>query len=200
MCKCFRSIIDYPLRDDYRAFTCRICHERDRDLYCERKGEPILKEARVWRFTRAQRIVEKALQVWLREEKRKERWLDMWKRWEQGEFTEGWGITRAQIKGFQKGEEYCEGPYRQWVGYTDPREGSTGNSEAWNGPQGGVEGSTDESEGWDGPKRGSRELYGYTRGLYGSAKREYMGGELRRLTGWGRELYGPARLLGGFYG
>jgi len=74
----------------------------------------------------------------------------MRKRWEQGEFTEGWGITQAQIESFRKGEEYCEGPYRQWVGYTDPREGSIGNSEAWNGPQRGVEGSADESESWEG--------------------------------------------------
>ena len=41
MCKCFRSITDYPLRDDYRAFTCRMCRERDRDSYRKQKGEPV---------------------------------------------------------------------------------------------------------------------------------------------------------------
>jgi hypothetical protein len=138
-CKCFRPITDYPLQDDnYRAFTCRICHERDRDSYRKRKGE-LTKERQAWRFTRAQRVVEKALHARIRGEKTKKWWLEAQKRWEQGDR----GFVQWQIESFQKGEEYCKGPYQQWVGYTDPREGSIGISEAWNGPQEG-------GEVWDG--------------------------------------------------
>jgi hypothetical protein len=66
----------------------------------------------------------------MREEKLKGLWLKARQRWEQGELTEGWGVTREQIESWQKGEEYCEGPYRQWVGYTYPRESSTGVGES----------------------------------------------------------------------
>ncbi|KAH8790730.1 hypothetical protein BGZ57DRAFT_1000863 [Hyaloscypha finlandica] len=122
----------------------------------------------------AQRIVERALRVRIRGEKLKGHWLKARERWERGELTEGWGATRKQIESWQKGEEYCEGPYRQWVGYTDPRESSTGVGEGLResltkGPredgslQGGVrieeslvegsqgeEGDTDQEESWEG--------------------------------------------------
>jgi hypothetical protein len=42
----------------------------------------------------------------------------MRKQWEEGER----GFINGDIKSFWKGEEYYEGPYWQWVGYTEPRE------------------------------------------------------------------------------
>lgn len=39
---------------------------------------------------------------------------------ERGEFEGGGGggvVTREQVESFRKGEKYCEGPYRQWVGH-----------------------------------------------------------------------------------
>jgi hypothetical protein len=72
---------------------------------------------------------------------------------------------------FQKGPEYCEGPYRQWVGYSDPWKVSVSKSDAWVGlyPGGlqrnkGREDSVGASEacdglqgngGWDKPTGGS---------------------------------------------
>ena len=180
-CKCFRPITDYPLQDDnYRAFTCRICHERDRDSYRERKGE-LTKERRAWRFTRAQRVVEKALHARIRGEKTKKWWLEARKRWEQGDR----GFVQWQIESFQKGEEYCEGPYRQWVGYTDPREGSIGVSEAWNGPREGGEGSADNSEGWEGSKDGGESFTGESEAWDGPQ------GEVESSTGIQEGSTGP---------
>ena len=123
-----------------------MCRERDRDSYRKQKGEPVSQARRARQLTKARRVVEKALQARIREEKKKKWWLEARKRWEQGDR----GFVQWQIESFQKGEEYCEGPYRQWVGYTDPREGSIGVSEAWNGPREGGEGSADNSEGWEG--------------------------------------------------
>jgi hypothetical protein len=84
----------------------------------------------------------------MREEKLKGHWLKARQRWEQGELTEGWGVTREQIKSWQKGEEYCEGPYRQWVGYTYPRESSTGVGESLR--EGFIEGRESFRESWEG--------------------------------------------------
>jgi hypothetical protein len=82
-CKCFRPITDYPLRDDnFRASTCRTCHERDRDSYRERKGEPVSKEGRARRFARAQRVVERALKKRIRREEARERALKVKERGE----------------------------------------------------------------------------------------------------------------------
>ena len=92
-------------------------------------------------------MVEKALQVRIREEKLKKGWLNARERWIQGELTEGWGVTRERIESFRKGEEYCEGPYRQWVGYTDPRESSTGVGESLQGEE---RGDTGREESWEG--------------------------------------------------
>jgi hypothetical protein len=169
-------------QSNFRAATCSVCHARRRDEYCEGKGEPVSKEGRVRRFRRAQRVVEKALQGRIREEKLKGHWLKSRERWERGELTEGWGVTREMIESWRKGGKYCEGPYRQWVGYTDPREGSTGvreglraeeslaeglqEEESWEcltdeegsstGLQDGWGGFPGESEAWDSP-RGERE-------------------------------------------
>jgi hypothetical protein len=96
---------------------------------------------------RAQWVVEKALQVRIREEKLKKGWLNARERWIQGELTKGWGIMREYIESFQKGEEYREGPYRQWVGYTDPRETSTGVGESLQGEE---RGNTGREESWEG--------------------------------------------------
>jgi hypothetical protein len=64
-----------------------------------------------------------------------------------------------------------KGPYRQWVGYSDPWKVSVSKSDAWVGlyPGGlqrskGREDSVGASEAWDGPQRGS-EAYD---GLQGS--------------------------------
>ena len=56
---------------------------------------------------------------------------------------EGMYFSRAQIKSFRKGEKYYKGPYRQWVGYIDPREGFIGESEVWDDLQRG-------SKAWNG--------------------------------------------------
>ena len=58
------------------------------------------------------------MRVRIQGEKRKKWWLEARKRWEQGDR----GFVQRDIRSFQKGPEYCEGPYRQWVGYIDPRE------------------------------------------------------------------------------
>jgi hypothetical protein len=142
-CKRFRPITDYPLRDDdFRASTCRTCHEKDRDSYRERKGEPVSKEGRVRRFAQAQRVVERALRARIREERIKRNWLEARERWERGELA---GVNDS----FEEGV-YRKGPYRQWVGYTDPREegweGVTGAGEAWEGESNG-EGEESEGEG-----------------------------------------------------
>jgi hypothetical protein len=54
---------------------------------------------------------------------------------------------REHIESFRKGEEYCEGPYRQWVGYTDLRESSTGVGESLQGEE---RGDTGREESWEG--------------------------------------------------
>jgi hypothetical protein len=173
-CKSFRPITDYPLdrQSNFRAATCSVCHARRRDEYCEGKGEPVSKEGRARRFRRAQRVVEKALQGRIREERLKGHWLKARERWVQGE--------SYYRKGFEEGV-YREGPYRQWAGYTDPR-GSTGvgeslregsqGEESWEGltdeegsstglqdgwggfpgENGAWEGSTGGSEAWEGPR------------------------------------------------
>jgi hypothetical protein len=41
------------------------------------------------------------------------------------------GEDKGILRPFWKGKEYS---YRQWIGYTDPHEGSIGESESWNGP------------------------------------------------------------------
>ena len=154
-CKSFRLITNYPLdqQSNFRAATCSVCHTRRRDEYREGKGEPVSKEGRARRFRRAQRVVEKALQGRIREEKLKGHWLKARERWEQGELTEGWGATRRQIESWRKGGEYCEGPYRQWVGYTVPREslreGSQGE-EGWEGLTDEEGSSTGLQDGWGG--------------------------------------------------
>jgi hypothetical protein len=82
-CKSFWPITDYPLdQSNFRAATCSVCHTRRRDEYCKGKGEPVSKEGRAWRFARAQRVVEKALQGRIREEKLKGHWLKSRERWE----------------------------------------------------------------------------------------------------------------------
>jgi len=155
-CKRIRPVADFPLdRNNRRTATCTTCLARLRDFYRERKGEPVSKERRVRRFKRAQRVVEKALQARIRGEKTKKWWLEARKRWEQGDQ----GFVQRDIRSFQKGEEYCEGPYRQWVGYTDPREeswreesweeGVIDQEEDWNSPQGD---STGVSEAGNGPR------------------------------------------------
>jgi hypothetical protein len=156
MCKRIRPVTDFPLdRNHNRALTCTACHARRCDSYREEKGELISREGRARRFTRAQRVVEKALRARIREEKRKERWLETREQWARGELTEGWGITRAQIESFKRGEEYREGPYRQWGGYTDPREEGPGEGEGFidrEGNSGGLaerERFTDREGSWE---------------------------------------------------
>ena len=73
------------------------------------KGKLVSKEGRARRFARAQRIVKKALRVRLREEKRKQWWLERKRLWEQEEDVE---VSRGDVEGC-KGGEYREGPYRQ---------------------------------------------------------------------------------------
>jgi hypothetical protein len=155
-CKRIRPVHDFPLdRNNIRMLSCSACLSRLRDSYRERKGKPVSREGRARRFRQAQRTVERALRVRIREEKLKRHWLRARERWEQGELTEGWGITRRQIESWQRGEEYCEGPYRQWVGYTDPRESSTGVGESL--PEDFIEGressqgeGSQGEEGWEG--------------------------------------------------
>ena len=158
-CSRFRPITDYPLDlRDFRAATCSACHTCRRDGYLEQKGQPVSQEGRARRFKQAQRTVEKALQARIRAEKRKARWLDVREQWEQGELTEGWRVTRGDIESFRKGKEYREGLYRQWAGYTDPRESSTGvgegstgpQEESWKGLTDGGESFTDPQDGWGG--------------------------------------------------
>jgi hypothetical protein len=149
-CKSFRPITDYPLdQSNFRAATCSICHTRRRDEYCEGKGEPVSKEGRARRFRRAQRVVEKALRGRIREEKLKGHWLKARERWEQGE---------SYYKEAFKEGVYREGPYRQWVGYTDPRESSTGVGESlresWEGSTDGGGSCIGPQEGWEGPREG----------------------------------------------
>jgi len=94
--KRIRPVTDFPLDRNYnRALTYVACHARRRDSYREEKGELISREGRTRRFTRARRVVEKALRARIREEKRKERWLEAREQWVRGELREGWGITRA---------------------------------------------------------------------------------------------------------
>jgi hypothetical protein len=188
-CKSFRPITDYPLdrQSNFRAATCSVCHARRRDEYYEGKGEPVSKEGRARRFTRAQRIVEKALRGRIREEKLKGHWLKARERWERGELTEGWGATRKQIKSWQKGEEYCEGPYRQWVGYTDPRESSTGVGESLReslveGSRG-EEGDTDQEESWEGSTDGGGSYIGPQEGWEGPREGESLQGGVRMDEG-----------------
>jgi hypothetical protein len=90
-------------------------------------------------------------------ENRKELWLEARKQWERG--LRGC-FTPGDIESFQKGEEFCKGLYRQWIGYTDPREGFTDLKESstrsqvyWKGQeslQREREDSIDRSDAWDG--------------------------------------------------
>ena len=128
-CRCFRPITDYPLQDDnFRASTCSICHAHRRDEYLEQKGEPVSQARRARQLIKARQVIKKALRVRIQGEKRKKWWLEARKRWEQGDR----GFVQRDIRSFQKGPEYCEGPYRQWVGYIDPREEGW-REESWEG-------------------------------------------------------------------
>jgi hypothetical protein len=160
MCKRIRPILDFTLdRNNVRAYTCFVCHERRRDSYRERTGEPISKEGRVRRFKQAQRIVEKALRARIRGERLKGHWLKAREQWERGELD--------YEEGFEEGV-YRVGPYRQWVGYTDPREESireeeraADREESWEGE--GEEGRdrerfADREESWEG-FTGERESF-----------------------------------------
>jgi len=65
-------------------------------------------------------------------------------------------------EGFEEGV-YRKGPYRQWVGYTDPRESSTGVGEGLReGPVEGLqgEGNTDREENWEGSTDGGGSFIG----------------------------------------
>jgi hypothetical protein len=85
--------------------------------------------------------------VRLQQEERKEWWWAAWERWKEGDTV---GLTQGDIKSFIAGGEYCEGPYWQWIGYKDPREGLAGGSEAWDGPQEEWKDSTGGSNAWNG--------------------------------------------------
>jgi hypothetical protein len=124
ICKRIRATIAFPL--DRRACTCSACHVRRRDLCREQKGKPVSQERRTRRFARAQWVVEKALRVRIWEEGEWKRWLDTRELWEQGELTEGWGVTRAERESFPKGEEYRE----DWRDLADDGESSTGSEES----------------------------------------------------------------------
>ena len=60
-CKRIRPVADFPLHRNGRTSSCAACLTRLRDVYRERKGEPVSKERRVRRFKQAQRVVEKDL-------------------------------------------------------------------------------------------------------------------------------------------
>jgi hypothetical protein len=92
---------------------------------------------------------------------------------------DGMRFSRAQIESFQKGEEYCEGPYRQWVGYTDLREGSTGASKAWDGLQREQEDSAGESEGWEGSMDGGESFIDRQDG-WGASRARVRPGTVRK--------------------
>jgi hypothetical protein len=176
--------MDYPSRDDdFRAATCSTCHTRRRDEYLEQKGEPVSQARRARQLTKARQVVKKALQARIQGEKRKEQWLDTRKRWEQGEFIQA---TQGDIMSFQKGPEYYEGPYRQWVGYSDPWEVSISASDAWDGLQGeseAREGLQRGSEGWSSLQREREDSMGESEAWEGSTD----GGEsfTDRQDGWG---------------
>ena len=106
--------------------SCTICLARLRDSYRERKGESVSKEGRARQLTHAKRVVERALRARIQVERRKELWLEARKQWEQGDG----GYIQRDIRSFRKREEYCEGPCRQWVGYTEPRE-ENWREESW---------------------------------------------------------------------
>jgi hypothetical protein len=84
-------------------------------------------------------------------EKRKERWLDIRREWEQDE-----------IQSFQNGPVYSEGPYRQWVGYIELWE-ENWRDKSWDdytGPQVQYRAFTGESEACDSPQGGSNSWDG----------------------------------------
>jgi hypothetical protein len=135
--------------------SCTICLARLRDSYRERKGETVSKDGQAQRLMRARRVIEKALKARIQGEKRKELWLEARKQWEQGDG----GFRQRDIESFRKGEEYCEGPYRQWIGYTEPREENWREKnwrkeswEAYTGPQVQQRAFTGEGEAFDGPQ------------------------------------------------
>jgi hypothetical protein len=159
------------------------------------KGEPVSQARRARQLIKTRRVIEKALRARIQGEKRKEQWLDMRKRWEQGEFIQA---THGDIMSFQKGPECCEGPYRQWVGYSDPWEISVSASDARVGlyPGGlqrrdsmGVSNGWDEgSEAWDSLQREQDKPTGVSLRVRVRAGRAQRAGE---------RAYGPARRVGG---
>ena len=120
-CKRKRLTTDFCYDHDgeYRYASCNACLARADETYRERKGEPVSQATRARRWKRAGRVVEKALRARVRQERRKKEWIETRERWKQGKLP---GLLPEQVESFRRGEEYCEGPYRQWVGYTDPRE------------------------------------------------------------------------------
>ncbi|KAH9207854.1 hypothetical protein DL95DRAFT_395671 [Leptodontidium sp. 2 PMI_412] len=100
-CKQIRPVSDFLIdRLNQRTATCLLCHNRKQDYYREKKGLPLSAEGRARQFKRAQRVVNRALRNRLRLEKQKTRWH----------------------KGFYGSPTWNRGPYRQWEGYTEPRE------------------------------------------------------------------------------
>jgi hypothetical protein len=168
-CKCFRPIQDYPLKDGFRTLSYRACHVQRRDQYREQKGEEISQEGRARRFTRAQRVVEKALKAQLR----KEQALDQRERQqrEQGQkfpepqaVQEYWQREQESRKRRERYQEGRDGPQSIQEGRERPqgtqegREGLQSTQEDWEGPQSVQEGreglhTTQEGrEGREGPQ------------------------------------------------
>ncbi|KAH9220759.1 hypothetical protein DL95DRAFT_382678 [Leptodontidium sp. 2 PMI_412] len=129
-CKQYRSADDFSGRK-----TCASCRSRLRDVYRERKGEPVENPAR--RLKQTWKRVEEALQSRLAHEKKKAQWLEGRELWLRGKRDI---FTTSELASFPKGPIYLFGPYRQWVGYSEPREEPLRHGYGWDDPEGGWDG------------------------------------------------------------
>ena len=148
-CKCFRLIQDYPFKDSFRALSCCACHVQRRDQYREQKGEEISQEGRARRFTRAQRVVEKALKARLRKEQaidRRERQREQGQKfWEPQAVQEYWQReqeSRERRERYQEGREGPQGVQEDWEGLQGDQE----DCDNWQGEQEGRQGTEEQEQ------------------------------------------------------
>ncbi|KAH6698455.1 hypothetical protein BKA61DRAFT_583282 [Leptodontidium sp. MPI-SDFR-AT-0119] len=138
-CKQIRPVSDFLIdRLNQRTATCLLCHNRKQDYYREKKGLPLSAEGRARQFKRAQRVVDRALRNRLRLEKQKTRWH----------------------KGFYGSPTWNRGPYRQWEGYTEPREEGYTDLDPQEGqedPQEGQEDPLEPQTRWEGPQESQED-------------------------------------------
>ncbi|KAH7378631.1 hypothetical protein BKA64DRAFT_648630 [Cadophora sp. MPI-SDFR-AT-0126] len=122
-CKQYRSADAFSGRK-----TCTSCRNRLRDTYRAEKGKTLEDRAR-W-LKQARKVVDEALRNRLKLEKEKARWHEDRERWLQGDTT----FWAQQTVAFKRGV-FLKGPYRQWEGYTEPRELPARAYESWDTPE-----------------------------------------------------------------